>query len=73
MKNQKLLHIVTMSLVIVGALNWGLIGLLDMNVVHSAFGAVPMVEQWVYVLVGVSALYVLLTHAQDCKVCGRKK
>lgn len=44
-------------LVIVGALNWGLVGLLNVNVVNSLLGAWPAVEKVVYILVGVSGLW----------------
>jgi uncharacterized membrane protein YuzA (DUF378 family) len=67
----KWLHIVSFVLVIVGALNWGLIGLFHYNVVMSLLGAWPMVEQVVYILVGVAAVYLLLTHKGDCKICGK--
>ncbi len=49
-------------LVLVGALNWGLIGLgqlfgnSDWNVVHMIFGSVSWLESVVYLLVGVSAV-----------------
>ena len=46
-------------LLVVGALNWGLIGLLNMNLVNSLLGAWPTVETVVYVLVGVSGLWYL--------------
>ncbi|OGH21172.1 MAG: hypothetical protein A2186_03100 [Candidatus Levybacteria bacterium RIFOXYA1_FULL_41_10] len=46
-------------LVIVGALNWGLMGLLNLNVVNMVLGGWPVVEQVVYILVGVSGLWLL--------------
>ena len=61
-------------LVIVGALNWGLIGLggfmmADWNVVHMILGAWPQLEWAVYVLVGLSAIWLLVKHPKECKVC----
>jgi hypothetical protein len=56
----------------VGALNWGLMGLFDFNMVNIIVGSWPMVEKLVYILVGVSAVYVLATHKSDCKICGGK-
>lgn len=50
---------VAMILVIIGGLNWGLVGLLNMNVVELLFASVPILVQIVYVLVGISALYML--------------
>ncbi len=70
----KILHTVAFLLAIVGALNWGLVGLggfmgSDLNVVHMILGTWPMVEWLVYVLVGVSGLYLLLTHKASCRMC----
>jgi len=49
-------------LVLIGALNWGLMGLgyflgFQGNVVAMLLGSMPMVENIVYLLVGVSAVY----------------
>lgn len=44
-------------LVVVGAVNWGLVGLLNMNLVNTVLGAWPGVERVVYILVGVSGLW----------------
>ncbi|TAL82132.1 MAG: DUF378 domain-containing protein [Bacteroidetes bacterium] len=63
---------VTYLLVIVGALNWGLVALLDLNVVNMLLGSWPMVEKIVYILVGVSAVYDVVTHMKYCKYCGKK-
>lgn len=57
MKNTKMVSMVAMLLVVVGGLNWGLVGLLDINLVMMLFGSVPMLEKLVYILVGVSAVY----------------
>lgn len=46
-------------LVVVGALNWGLVGLLNMNLVNTLLGAWPSLEKVVYVLVGVGGLWML--------------
>lgn len=67
----KVLHGVTFLLTVVGALNWGLVGLLDFNLVNAVLGSMPTVEVIVYVLVGLSAVYILLTHFKDCKVCAK--
>ncbi|MBI4038231.1 DUF378 domain-containing protein [Candidatus Daviesbacteria bacterium] len=46
-------------LVVVGALNWGLVGLLNLNLVSSLLGAGSTLEKVVYVLVGAAGLWVL--------------
>ncbi len=45
-------------LLVVGGLNWGLVGLLQFNLVATLFGATSMLSNIVYILVGVSAVYV---------------
>jgi len=50
------LHKVTNALVILGALNWGLIALFDYNLVETLLGSWPTLPYWVYVLIGVSAV-----------------
>ncbi len=47
-------------LVIVGGLNWGLVSLLNWNLVDTLFGAMSSLSQIVYGLVGLSAVYVLV-------------
>jgi hypothetical protein len=48
-------------LLIVGGLNWGLMGLLNMNVVASVLGGdMSVIVKAVYVLVGLAAVYKLL-------------
>jgi len=68
----KILHMTAFLLVVVGALNWGLVGLFGFNLVEAILGTVPSAVQLVYVLVGVSAVYVLVTHKSDCKICSSK-
>lgn len=72
--DNKQLHMVTYLLVFVGALNWGLVGLFDFNLVSTLLGSYPMLERLVYILVGLSAVYdMAMLHKWYCKVCGDKK
>ena len=57
MKN--ILDTVTLLLVVVGALNWGLVGLIELNLVTTLFGA-TILTKIIYILVGGSGLYVAL-------------
>lgn len=69
----KALHVVTFALVIIGAANWGLVGLFNFNLVHAVLGSVAGLERLVYVLVGVSAVVVAVTHPKDCRICNPGK
>ncbi|MDP3975272.1 MAG: DUF378 domain-containing protein [Candidatus Jorgensenbacteria bacterium] len=44
-------------LMVIGAINWGLVGLFDWNLVGAIFGSWPAVEMIVYVLVGLSGIW----------------
>lgn len=72
----KWLHVIAFILVIVGALNWGLIGLFNFDLVNTLLGSAPSMQKIVYILVGVSAVYLLVIHRNECEVClqkGKKK
>ena len=53
----KFINILSLVLVIVGGLNWGLVGLLDFDLVAAIFGAGSMPSRLVYILVGLSAAW----------------
>lgn len=65
----KELHMFAFTLVIVGALNWGLIGILNINLVNLLFGEYPSFEKAIYLLVGVSAIAEVIMHTTSCKWC----
>ena len=46
-------------LVVIGGINWGLVGFFDYNLVDSIFGVGSVVARVVYALVGLAALWVL--------------
>jgi uncharacterized protein len=48
-------------LVVIGALNWGLIGLFNLNVVTEIFGSAATVTKVIYSLIGLSGLWLLLS------------
>ncbi|MEI6531930.1 MAG: DUF378 domain-containing protein [Chlamydiota bacterium] len=52
----KLLDVIVAILLVVGGLNWGLVGAANFNLVTTLFGASPLVNI-VYILVGLAALY----------------
>ena len=51
------LEIIATTLIIIGAINWGLVGLFDFNLVSLIFGgAESMLTKIVYIIVGISGL-----------------
>lgn len=67
----KMAHMVAFTLLVVGGLNWGLVALFNMNLVETVFGGMGLTNI-VYILVGVSAVYLAATHMGDCKTCSTK-
>lgn len=53
----KFLNVLTLALVIVGGLNWGLVGLAEFDLVAALFGAGSLLTRIVYVVVGLSAAW----------------
>jgi len=60
-------HKLAWLLVLIGALNWGLVGLFSLNLVELIFGSIAWLERLVYVLVGLSAVLALV--GCPCKKC----
>ncbi len=67
MKNCNILGKVAFVLVIVGALNWGLVGVFKFNLVTFLLGTMPMAITAVYALVGLAAIYLIFACCKKCK------
>ena len=52
----KILYNIVLALVIIGALNWLLIGVFDFNLVATLFGDMSTISRIVYSLVGISGI-----------------
>ena len=55
----KFLDCTLLTIAIVGALNWGLIGLFNFNLVAFLFGSMTLLSRIVYGLVGLSGIYLI--------------
>ncbi len=58
MRSLNVLDWIALVLLIVGGINWGLVGFFQYDLVASIFGALTVLSRVVYGLVGLSALYV---------------
>ena len=75
----KILKYTAFVLTLVGALNWGLIGIFDFNLVAAMFGDMTILTRIIYSLVGVSAIIAALSmhhcsrieidETAECKSC----
>jgi uncharacterized protein len=59
----KSVNLVTLLLVIVGGVNWGLVGLFGFDLVAALFGDASILSRLVYILVGASALWQMIPFA----------
>lgn len=64
----KYLHKVAFTLLVIGGLNW-LLTAFNYNLVDMIFGQGSSLAMIVYVVVGLSAIYEIATHKQNCKNC----
>ena len=55
----KTLNFLALTLTIIGALNWGLIGFFNFNLVKFLFGDMTLLSRIIYSLVGLSGLYLI--------------
>ena len=58
---------------IVGTLNWGIIGLLNLNVVEQVFGAGTTVTRVIYGVVGLSGIMLMVSFFTVCPACKKAK
>ena len=54
----KIVNLIALILLVVGGLNWGLVGLFNFDLVAAIFGAMSLISRIVYTLVGISAICV---------------
>ncbi len=52
------IELIALILVVIGGLNWGLVGVFNFDLVASIFGAMSGISRVVYTLVGLSAVYI---------------
>ena len=53
----KIIDTIALILIIIGAINWGLIGFFNFNLVSAIFGEMSIVSRVIYALVGISGLW----------------
>ncbi|MBO5479226.1 MAG: DUF378 domain-containing protein [Clostridia bacterium] len=55
----KIIDRIALVLVIIGAINWGLIGLFNFNLVEMIFGNMTVISRIIYALVGISGVWAI--------------
>lgn len=70
MKKMNSLDWIAVTLVIIGGLNWGLVGLFNFDLVAAIFGDMSGVSRVIYTLVGLAAVYKIFFCSAKCRACG---
>lgn len=68
--HMKFVKKIAYTLVIVGGLNWGLVGFFDFDLVATLLSDMSTYSRLVYGLVGLSALFMIFMHKSSCCGCG---
>ncbi len=67
MKGLTVVDYIALVLVLVGGLNWGLVGFFDVNLISLIFGDATVITRVLYALVGLAAVYTIFFLAK----CGK--
>ncbi len=61
----KVIDKIALLLVIIGAINWGLVGIFNFNLVDTIFGTMSIISRIIYILVGISGLWAIKLLFED--------
>lgn len=61
----KIIDKIALVLIIIGAINWGLIGIFKLNLVELIFGDMTLLARIIYILVGISGLWGIKIAVED--------
>lgn len=59
------LDCIALTIAIIGAVNWGLVGIFDFNLVAFLFGSMSWLSRLVYILVGLCGLYLITFYGSE--------
>lgn len=66
MKKPNIVDWIALILVIIGAINWGLVGIANFNLVEFVFGGLTIISRIIYILVGISGIVLIYTATKCC-------
>jgi uncharacterized protein len=64
----KILHHLSFLLTVLGAINWGLVGLFKFNLVERLFGTMPVVAQAIYIAIGIAGVLFALQEVSEHRI-----
>ena len=62
----KIINSLALTLVIVGAINWLLVGLFEFNLVDAIFGSLSVLARIIYTLVGIAGIWCIALYSKIC-------
>jgi len=62
----KIINSIALTLVIVGAINWLLVGLFEFNLVDAIFGSLSGITRIIYTLVGIAGIWCIALYSKIC-------
>lgn len=65
MKKMNALDWIAWILVLIGAINWGLIGFFKFDLVAMIFGDMTLITRLIYALIGIAAIYLIIIRARN--------
>jgi uncharacterized membrane protein YuzA (DUF378 family) len=66
-KNMRIVQKVALIFTIIGAINWGLVGIFDFNLVDSIFGVASFMSRAIYTIVGIAGLINIMILFMDLR------
>ena len=60
----KIINCIALTLVIIGAINWLLVGLFEFNLVDSIFGSLSVITRIIYTIVGIAGLWCIALYSK---------
>ncbi len=63
----KTFNIICLTLTIIGAIVWGIVGLFSYNIVDALFGTGSWLARIIYVIVGIAGLYLISFYSRVCQ------
>ena len=64
----KIIQKIALVLIIVGAINWALVGLFDFNLVTAVFGEKTLLTKIIYIVIGISGIFSITTLFSDLEI-----
>lgn len=69
----RVLSWIALILLLIGGLNWGMVGLFDIDVISAIFGYKSAISRIIFILVGLAAIYKIFWGCKKSEACRMKE